>query len=106
MTETKLFRLAVVLIGAHVVDDNFVHPQPGTSAWDHLLSGLIPLIALAIAAWVYPRARPGARGALALGLVLPAALSGIEAIYYAGHGGLSGDDFSGLLAVIAAPALL
>jgi uncharacterized protein len=102
---TAIFLTAVGLIGLHIVDDSFVQPQPGTSALDHLASGLIPLALLALMAWVYPRVRPGARAALALALVLPAALSGAEAIYYAGKTGLAGDDYTGLLALAAAPAL-
>ena len=40
------------------LDDNFLQPQPGTSAGDHLASGLVPLAILARAALVYPRLRP------------------------------------------------
>jgi uncharacterized protein len=105
-TSQALFLLAVGVIAFHVIDDSFVQPQPGTSAGDHLFSGLIPLAILALAAWAYPRVRPGARAAIALSLVLPAALSGSEAIYYASKTGLSGDDYSGLLALGAAPVLL
>ena len=38
--------------------------------------------------------------------MLPAILSGVEAIYYGGKTGLSGDDYTGLLALAAAPVLL
>ena len=50
--------------------------------------------------------RPCARAAFALALVLPAALSGAEAIYYGNKTGLAGDDYTGLLALAAAPVLL
>jgi uncharacterized protein len=103
---TAVFGLAVALIAVHVIDDSFAQPQPGTSAGDHLLSGLVPLSILGVAAWAYPRLRAGAQGALALSLVLPAVLSGVEAVYYGGETGLSGDDYTGLLAVAAAPVLL
>jgi uncharacterized protein len=102
----RLFTAAVALIAVHVVDDRFAQPQPGTSAADHLVSGLVPLALLALAAWAYPRVRAGARGAISLALVLPAVLSGAEALYYWGHTGLSGDDYTGLLALAAAPVLL
>jgi uncharacterized protein len=104
--EAALFVLAVVLIAVHVIDDSFVQPQPGTSVGDHVFSGLIPLALLGLAAWAYPRVRPGARATIALALVLPGVLSGAEAIYYAGATGLSGDDYTGLLAMGAAPLLL
>ena len=102
----NLFLAAVGAIALHVVDDNFVQPQPGTSADDHLFSGLIPLAVLALAAWAYLRVGPGARATIALSLVLPAILSGAEAIYYSGKTGLAGDDYTGLLAMAAAPVLL
>ena len=103
---TALFRFAVGLLAVHVLDDRFVQPQPGTSAGDHLVSGLVPLALLGLAAWAFPRLRAGARGSLALVLVLPAILSGSEALYYGGKTGLSGDDWTGLLAMAAAPVLL
>ena len=104
--ETGLFRLATGLIGLHVLDDNFLAPQPGTGIADHLVSGLLPLTLLALAAWAYPRLRPGYRGLLALTMALPAGLSGVEAIHYGTATGLSGDDFTGLAALATAPLLL
>src|ERR687895_421099 len=101
-----VFTAAVGLIAVHVIDDSFLQPQPGTSAGDHLFSGLIPLAILAVAVWAYPRVRAGARAAMALSLVVPAVLSGAEAISYGGKTGLSGDDYTGLLALAAAPVLL
>ena len=104
--ETGLFLLATGLIGLHVLDDNFLAPQPGTGIADHLVSGLVPLTLLALAAWSYPRLRPGYRGLLALAIALPAVLSGVEAIHYGTATGLSGDDFTGLAALATAPLLL
>jgi hypothetical protein len=43
---------------------------------------------------------------MALALVVPAVLSGVEAIYYGGKTGLVGDDYTGILALLAAPVLL
>ncbi len=56
--EQPLFLAALGVIALHVVDDSFVQPQPGTSAGDHLVSGLVPLgaLALAAAAFVLPEA--------------------------------------------------
>jgi hypothetical protein len=88
-----------------VVDDNYVQPEPGTSAGDHLVSGLVPLAVLALAAWGYPRLRAGWRGALALALGVLGIATGIEGAYYTSKVGPSGDDFTGLLA-LAAGALL
>jgi hypothetical protein len=106
ITASRLLLLAVALMALHVVDDNFLQPQPGTGASDHLVSGLVPLAVLGLAAWALPRVRAGAQATIALLLVLPAFLSGAEALYYGGKTGLSGDDYTGLLALGAAPILL
>jgi fermentation-respiration switch protein FrsA (DUF1100 family) len=88
------------------VDDNFVQPPPGTSGGDHLASGLVPLAVLALAAWAYPRLRPGAQGALALLLGPFGIIAGAEAVRYLGDGGPAGDDFTGLLAIPAGVLLI
>jgi hypothetical protein len=103
---TKLFRLAVAAIGLHVADDNFFHPEAGTSAGDHLASGLVPLALLALAAWGFPRLRGAGQGALAL-LLGPLGIAiGIEAVHYANQVGPSGDDFTGFLAIPAGLLLI
>jgi hypothetical protein len=106
LNRNNLFWVGLGLIALHVLDDNFVQPQPGTSAADHLVSGLVPLVLLGLAAWAYPRARPGVQATLALVLGVAAVLGGTEALYYSGHGGLSGDDYTGLLSLVAALILL
>jgi uncharacterized protein len=54
------------VVALHVADDSFVQPQPGTSANDHLVSGLLPLGVLGLAAVAFPRLRGGGRAAIAL----------------------------------------
>jgi dienelactone hydrolase len=104
--EAAIFTLGITVIAVHVLDDNFVQPQPGTSASDHLVSGLVPLAVLAGAAWAYPRLRGGRRGAMALVFGMLGIASGIEAVHYTSKVGASGDDFTGLLAVPAGLLLL
>jgi hypothetical protein len=106
LTETVAARAALGLIALHVVDDNFLQPQPGTSAGDHLVSGLAPLAVLLLVAWFYPRLRAGLRAMLALFLGGFGVVSGIEAGYYLTKGRLSGDDFTGLLAIPAGLLLI
>ena len=65
-TERGLFTCAVAVVGLHVVDDNFLQPEPGMSPVDHLPGGLAQLALVVAAAWAYPRVRAGARAALAL----------------------------------------
>jgi hypothetical protein len=94
---TILFLAAIAVLALHVLDDNFVAPNAGTSAGDHLVSGLVPLSLLGLAAWAHPRLRGGARGALALVLGLLGIAGGIEGYHYAREVGASGDDFTSLL---------
>jgi uncharacterized protein len=91
----------IVVVAVHIVDDNFLQPQPGTSAGDHLVSGLVPIAALLLVAGLYRRLRPGLRGSLALLLGVFGVVTGIEAVYYLDAGRLSGDDYTGLAAIAA-----
>jgi hypothetical protein len=99
-------RVAIAVIAIHVLDDNFVQPPPGTSAGDHLVSGLVPLAVLGLAAWAYPRLRGAGQGALALTLGVLGITAGFEAVHYTNTVGPSGDDFTGLLTIPAGLLLL
>jgi fermentation-respiration switch protein FrsA (DUF1100 family) len=91
----------------HVVDDNFLQPQPGTSAGDHLVGGLIQTGLFVLFAWSYPRLRAGARATLALGVGLFMVVMGAsEAGYYMRESGLSGDDYTGILTIPAGVLLV
>jgi hypothetical protein len=103
---TSLFRVATALIALHIADDNFFQPEAGTSAGDHLLSGLLPLALLALAAWAFPRMRAGAQGALALFMGPLGIVAGVEAVHYANQVGPSGDDFTGFLTIPASLVLI
>jgi dienelactone hydrolase len=98
--------LAIGLIALHIVDDSFLEPQPGTSAADHLIGGVVPLAVLALAAVAYPRARPGWRAVTALLLGVFGLGTASEAWYYTREVGASGDDYTGLLAIPAGLMLL
>jgi len=65
-SEAGLARVALGVVALHVVDDNFLQPNPGTSAADHLVSGLVPVSVLIVAGLFYPGLRAGARAAIAL----------------------------------------
>jgi fermentation-respiration switch protein FrsA (DUF1100 family)/uncharacterized membrane protein YidH (DUF202 family) len=105
-TEIGIVLLALGVVGLHIADDNFLQPQPGTSAGDHLASGLVPLAVLALVAWAYPRLRAGLRAAIALALGGFAVVAGVEAGYSTTKGGPSGDDFTGLASILAGLLLL
>jgi len=105
--ETKIAAAGFGVIALHVLDDTFFQPEPGTSVTDHLASGLIPVAVLVGAAFAYPHLRPGLRAVLAIALGLLGILIGsVEPIFYGPSEGLSGDDFTGLLAAAAGLVLV
>jgi dienelactone hydrolase len=105
--ETTLAVAGLAVIAVHVLDDNFVQPQPGTSARDHLVSGLVPTAVLLGAAAAYPRLRAGLRATFALTLGTLGIVIGVgEAGYYSLEVGPSGDDYTGLLAIPAGALLV
>ncbi len=105
-TERRIAVALLALIGLHVADDNFLQPEPGMSATDHLAGGLVQLGLVVAAAWAYPRVRAGARGAIALLFGFFGVLAGTEALYYTFADSPSGDDFTGLLSLLAGFALI
>ena len=105
-TETAVARAALGVIALHVADDSFFQPEPGTSAADHLVSGLVPLALIVGAAILYGRLRAGLRASLALVFGVIGLLGGVEAVHYGVNGGFSGDDFTGLLCIPAGLALI
>ncbi len=105
-SEVALARIAIGVVALHVVDDNFLQPNPGTSAGDHLVGGLVPLALLVLAGAVYPRLRAGARATIALLAGFFGVLAGTEAFHYTRAVGPSGDDYTGLLSIPAGLVLL
>ena len=105
-SEVSVARLAIGVIALHVVDDNFLQPNPGTSAGDHLAGGLVPLAVLVTAAALYGRLRSGVRATTALLLGFFGILAGTEAFHYTTGAGPSGDDYTGLLAIPAGLTLI
>ena len=105
-SERALVWLAIAVVALHVADDNFLQPNSGTSAGDHLASGLVPLAILALAGALYHRFRAGVRAGLALTLGGIGIAVGVPGAYYLLDGSASGDHYTGLLAVIAGAVLL
>ena len=103
----RVFYAASAVVALHVADDNFLQPNPGVSARDHLVSGLVPILALLAAAAAYPRVRAGSRALIALSVGLTGLVVGaIEAGYYTFSVGPSGDDWTGWAAAAAGVVLL
>ena len=105
-SDVRVARLAIGAVALHVADDNFLQPNPGTSAGDHLVSGLVPLGLLVAAGIFYGRLRAGARAVIALLAGVFGVLAGIEAVHYMRAVGPSGDDYTGLLSLLSGLALI
>lgn len=97
---------ASAVVALHVVDDSFLQPAAGTGPSQHLVSGLVPLLVIALSAWGYLGLRPGARALLAIGTGLFGLIVASEAAYYTFAEGPSDDDYTGWLAVPAAVVLI
>jgi hypothetical protein len=106
VSETTLARVAIGVAALHVVDDSFLQPSTGTSAGDHIVGGLLPLALLIGAGVLYGRVRAGVRATIGLLAGFFAFLMGTEAAYYTSQVGPSGDDYTGLLSLLAGIVLL
>jgi len=104
--EYGLVLLASGAFALRFADDSFVQPQPGTSAGDHLASGLVPIAVLAGVVAPYPRLRAGVRVLIAMTLGALGITFGAPGVYHLLHGDTSGADYTGLLAIVAAGVLL
>jgi dienelactone hydrolase len=104
--EATLARVAIAALALHVLDDNFLEPNPGVPVSDHVAGGLLLFALLSVAAAVYPGRRAGLRAAIALSGGFLGLLLGSEALYYATEGRMSDDDYSGLLSIAAGIFLL
>ena len=100
-TEAGLARVALGVATLHVVDDNFLQPEAGTSAADHLWGGIVQVGFFVLLAWAYPRLRAGLRATLAIFVGAFVAVMSGEAVNEVRDGSLSGDDYTGLLCIPA-----
>jgi hypothetical protein len=105
--ETLWFRASLAIIVVAVVDDAFVHPEPGMSAADHLASGLVPAAIAAVTAFAYPRLRPGLRAVAGLLCGVLALTAGVvDGFRHVAVDRLAGDDLTAMLAGAAGAALV
>ena len=101
-----MFRVALACAAIAVVDDAFVHPEPGTGAGDHLASGIVPVAVAVVLALAYPRMRPGLRAGAALVCGILALTAGIaDGFRHVVVDRPAGDDLTGMLAGVAGVAL-
>ena len=105
--EAAIARAAIAVIGLHYADVAFLQPEPGVSAGDHLVSGLVPIGLLAALAVAYPHMRAGLRATLAIFVGLFALVTGMatSVVHVIGEGA-SGVDYTGVLATAAGSVLM
>ena len=104
--ETSLAVASLAAIGLHVLDDNFLRPQPGTSAADHLASGLVPVAILAAVAAAYPRLPAWLRATVAMTFGALGVAIAVPSIYYLLDGSAESAHSTGLLALAGGVTLL
>jgi pimeloyl-ACP methyl ester carboxylesterase len=104
--ERTVVWLTITTIALHVLDDSFLQPEPGTSAADHVVGGLVPVLVLAGAAAVYPLLRPGVRAIVAMTLGGLGLTIGAPAAYFLRRGTLEGDHYTGLVALVGGAVLV
>jgi len=91
--ETLIVCVALLVIALSVLDDAFVHREPGTGVGDHLLSGLVPAAAAVAVAVAYPRLGAGLRATLLLVCVPVAIVAGVvDGLRHVLVDRLAGDD--------------
>lgn len=83
-------------------------PPPGVSAFEHLVSGLVPTLCLLAAAAVFRRAGAGCRAAIAAVVGIGGLVSGVELFVALSRGmsAVSADDYTGGLSVLPGFVLL
>src|SRR6185312_15046790 len=104
--EWLVFAAATGVLVLHVLDDSFVHREPGVGPLHHLVPALVVLAVATAGVVGYPFARPGIRCGLALGFGVLGLVGGLIHVGHLRAESLSGSDVTGLLALAAALVLL
>ena len=76
---TRVVRACCVVLAVHIVTDSFVQLRAGTSPGDHLVSGTVPVVVIALAAALFGGLRAGATATIALVLGVAAVIGGAGA---------------------------
>ncbi len=99
--ETLVFSAAAVLALLHAFDDAFLFPRGGVPVTQHALAFGIALVASVVAAVKFDSLRPGVRSAVAFTFGVLAAVNGGRHGHHIINEGTTGNDLTGLLALLA-----
>ena len=105
-SESGIVVLALAAVALHILADNYLQPRPGTSAGDHLTSGLVPLAILVGAAMAYPYLPSAVRAATALTFGGLGLAIGFVGAYKLLEGTGSGARYTSLVAIAGGVVLL
>jgi dienelactone hydrolase len=99
---------ALGAVGVRVADDAFLQRAHGVAVGDHLLSGVVPLTCLAVAAWVVCHSSGALRGLVLLLAGLFGVVGGMELFVETGAtaGGVQSDDLTGALSIAGGVVLV
>ena len=105
--DVTVFRAALVVVAIGVADDAFFHAEPGVTAGDHLVSGVVPLAVAALLIALAPRLGGMVRGWLAIFAGTLAIVAGAtDGVRPAIVDRVSGDDPTAVLAAVAGIVLV
>ena len=104
--QTAVFAAAIAVAVLHVLDDAFLHREPGVGPGQHLLAVVVSLILGLGAVYAFPHLRPAARSVLA---VFFGALAVVDGAMHAKHiasESVATSDVTGVLALAAGVVLI
>ena len=104
--ETAVFAVAIAVWLIHVLDDAFVHREPGVGPGQHLLAVVVSLALGAGAVYAFPTLRPAARFALAGFFAALATVDGAIHAKHVGAASAGASDVTGVLALAAGVVLI
>src|SRR3954452_8558536 len=105
--EALVFSVAAVVALLHALDDAFLLPGGGVPLTQHALAASIALVATVLAVVRFPSLRPGIRAAVAFTFgVLAAVNGGRHAFHIVNQGGMTANDVTGALALVAGVVLV
>jgi dienelactone hydrolase len=104
--EALVFSVAAVVALLHAFDDAFLFPGGGVPVTQHALAFGIALVATVVAGVRFTSLRPGFRAAIAFTFGALAAVNGGRHAHHIINEGVTGNDVTGALALVAGVALV
>ena len=104
--EAAIFSAAIAVALVHVIDEAFVHREPGVGAGQHLLAVVVSLVLGLGAVYAFPSLRPAARSALAVFFATLATVDGAMHAKHIAAESVATSDVTGVLTLAAGVVLV